>query len=190
MFFKFTTTKHSLQMNIGHRIKNLRTQNNLTLEELASRCELTKGFLSQVERDLTSPSIATLNDVVTALGLSLAQFFQDDIDGKIIFSPADFFEDKQEGSNLAWIVSNAKKNKMEPILLDLLPHQTSFEISPHEGEEFAYILQGKCSLVYNGKSHLLKKGYTFYIHGAHSHHIRNDSDQICKVLWISTPPRF
>ncbi|MDP3442285.1 MAG: helix-turn-helix transcriptional regulator, partial [Ignavibacteria bacterium] len=51
-------------MEIGQRIKQLRTQNKLTLEELASRCELSKGFISQVERDLTSPSIATLSDIV------------------------------------------------------------------------------------------------------------------------------
>ena len=57
-------------MEIGHRIKQLRTKNKLTLEELASRSELSKGFLSQVERDLTSPSIATLSDIVEALGVT------------------------------------------------------------------------------------------------------------------------
>ena len=51
-------------MEIGKKIKELRLRNNLTLEELASRSELTKGFLSQVERDLTSPSIATLEDIL------------------------------------------------------------------------------------------------------------------------------
>ena len=53
-------------MDIGHKIKQLRIQKGLTLEELASRSELTKGFLSQTERNLTSPSIATLNDIVEA----------------------------------------------------------------------------------------------------------------------------
>ena len=50
-------------MDIGARIRQLRNKNNLTLEELASRCELTKGFLSQLERNLTSPSISTLEDI-------------------------------------------------------------------------------------------------------------------------------
>ena len=62
-------------MDIGHKIKQLRIQKGLTLEELASRSELTKGFLSQMERNLTSPSIATLNDIVEALGSSLSEFF-------------------------------------------------------------------------------------------------------------------
>lgn len=62
-------------MDIGQKIRQLRTQNNLTLEELASRSELTKGFLSQVERNLTSPSVSTLEDILEALGTDLASFF-------------------------------------------------------------------------------------------------------------------
>ena len=65
------------KMEIGSKIKRLRAQQGLTLEELASRCELTKGFLSQLERDLTSPSIATLADILEALGSSLSEFFSD-----------------------------------------------------------------------------------------------------------------
>ena len=65
-------------MDIGHKIKQLRIQKGLTLEELASRSELTKGFLSQLERNLTSPSIATLNDIVEALGSSLSDFFKEE----------------------------------------------------------------------------------------------------------------
>ena len=55
-------------MDIGKKLKELRLQNDLTLGDLASRSELTKGFLSQVERNLTTPSIATLQDILEALG--------------------------------------------------------------------------------------------------------------------------
>ena len=64
-------------MDIGAKIKALRIQNDLTLEELASRSELTKGFLSQVERNLTSPSVSTLEDILEALGTDLASFFKE-----------------------------------------------------------------------------------------------------------------
>ena len=67
-------------MDIGAKIRLLRIKNQLTLEELANRSELTKGFLSQVERNLTSPSIATLEDILEALGTSLGEFFSDDRD--------------------------------------------------------------------------------------------------------------
>lgn len=61
-------------MNIGEKIKRLRKKNGLTQEELADRCELTKGFISQIERDLTSPSIATLVDILESLGTNLQEF--------------------------------------------------------------------------------------------------------------------
>lgn len=61
-------------MDIGGKIKMLRQANGLTLEELANRSELTKGFLSQLERDLTSPSITTLEDILEALGTNLQEF--------------------------------------------------------------------------------------------------------------------
>ncbi len=72
-------------MNIGNKIKELRISNDLTLQELASRSELTKGFLSQVERNLTSPSISTLEDILEALGTNLSEFFQEDKDEQIVF---------------------------------------------------------------------------------------------------------
>ena len=82
-------------MEIGQKIKRLRIQKGLTLEELASRSELTKGFLSQLERDLTSPSIATLNDIVEALGSSLSEFFKDEKQEQLVFRKKDFFVDER-----------------------------------------------------------------------------------------------
>lgn len=177
-------------MEIGHRIKRFRTQNKLTLEELASRCELSKGFLSQLERNLTSPSIQTLSDITEALGMDLAQFFSEEKNEKIVFTQEDFFLDIQEGSTISWVVPNAQKNDMEPILLELKPKQASNTISPHSGEEFGYVLSGKVTLVIGGKKHSVKKGQTFYLKGSHAHHLFNDSQSDAKVLWICTPPIF
>ena len=63
-------------MELGIKIKRLRLQKNLTQEELADRCELTKGYISQLENELTSPSIATLEDILKALGTTFAEFFR------------------------------------------------------------------------------------------------------------------
>lgn len=79
-------------MDIGKKIKELRLSNDLTLEELASRSELTKGFLSQVERNLTSPSISTLEDILEALGTDLSHFFQQEKQQKIVFHTSDFLK--------------------------------------------------------------------------------------------------
>ena len=106
-------------MDIGAKIKLLRIKNQLTLEELANRSELTKGFLSQVERNLTSPSIATLEDILEALGTSLGEFFSDDRDERVVFTANDYFINEQEAYDISYIVPNAQKNCMEPIQIDI-----------------------------------------------------------------------
>lgn len=117
-------------MDIGHKIKQLRIQKGLTLEELASRSELTKGFLSQTERNLTSPSIAILNDIVEALGTSLSEFFKEDKEERIVFRKRDFFVDERDHCTVNWIVPNTQKNEMEPILLELPQGGESFAMDP------------------------------------------------------------
>ncbi|MEG0093896.1 MAG: XRE family transcriptional regulator [Erysipelotrichaceae bacterium] len=177
-------------MDIGYKLKQLRIKNALTLEELASRCELTKGFLSQVERNLTSPSVSTLNDILEALGISLALFFQEAKEERVVFTQDDFFVDEQDDCTIHWIVPNAQKNEMEPILLELNENGISQTIDPHEGEEFGYVIQGKIILVNGEDEHPLKKGETFYISGRSSHYLKNTTKQKAQVLWITTPPIF
>lgn len=177
-------------MEIGQKIKRLRVKNGLTLEELASRCELTKGFLSQVERNLTSPSIATLNDILEALGTSLASFFKEDPEEKSVFTQKDYFTDEKDGYIVHWIVPNAQKNKMEPILIEIEPCNQSQVLNPHDGEEFGYVLSGRIKLVDGDKEYVVKKGETFYIKGLNTHYLLNESQTIAKVLWITTPPLF
>ena len=79
-------------MNIGSKIKELRVRKGLTQEELADRSELSKGFISQLERDLTSPSIATLVDILQCLGTDLKDFFNEDTEEQIVFHKEDYFE--------------------------------------------------------------------------------------------------
>ena len=145
-------------MDIGAKIKRLRLSNQLTLEELANRSELTKGFLSQLERDLTSPSIATLENILEALGTNLKDFFSEDEDEQIVFSKDDFFENTQDDYKISYIIPNAQKNEMEPILIELKEDKKSMEIDPHDGEEFGYVIQGKVTLVNGEEEYDVKKG--------------------------------
>ena len=177
-------------MDIGAKIRQLRVQKCLTLEELASRSELTKGFLSQLERDLSSPSIATLNDILEALGTTLGDFFKEDKEEKTVFQKADFFVDEQEQYTVNWIVPNTQKNTMEPILLELPPGGRSFEMAPHSGEEFGFVTEGCITLVLGEKKLTVRKGETFYLNGNSFHTIINEKKTAAKVLWVSTPPQF
>ncbi|MBE7009131.1 MAG: cupin domain-containing protein [Ruminococcaceae bacterium] len=177
-------------MDIGNKIRQLRTQKGLTLEELASRSELTKGFLSQLERNLTSPSIDSLDDILEALGTNLAEFFQEDKVEQYVFRDADFFIDEREDCTVHWIVPNTQKNRMEPILLTLPENGRSFEVAPHSGEEFGFVVDGTVTLTCDGKRSTLRKGETFYLHGHTFHSLSNEHKAAARVLWVSTPPLF
>ena len=110
-------------MDIGAKLKELRILKGLTQEELADRAELSKGFISQLERDLTSPSIATLMDILQCLGTSIGEFFNETPEEQIVFGKTDYFEkhDQELKNEIKWIIPNAQKNMMEPILLTLEP---------------------------------------------------------------------
>ncbi len=179
-------------MNIGEKIKQLRIKNGLTQEELASRCELSKGFISQLERDLTSPSIATLMDMLESLGTDLKNFFNDSVNEKVVFKKDDVFvkEDKDSGYVIRWLVSNAQKNTMEPILITLSPSGSSETENPHEGEEFGYVVSGGITVCLGTQRFKVKKGESFYFKPSASHKIVNAGKSEAVVLWVSSPPNF
>lgn len=176
-------------MQIGTKIKRLRLKCNLTQEELAARCELSKGFISQLENDLTSPSIETLDDIVTALGTSLKQFFADD-DEQIVFRAEDHFVKEDEDSTVRWLVTNSQKNEMEPILVTLRPNGETDSDMPHEGEEFGYIIEGCVRLMIGDKEIDCKKGDSFYFTADKAHCIKNISEGDAVFIWVSSPPNF
>lgn len=180
-------------MDIGSKLRQLRQQRNLTQEELADRCELSKGFISQVERNLASPSIATLTDMLECLGVTLAGFFNDKEDAKVVFTPQDMFtkqDDETLHGAITWLVPNAQKNDMEPILLELGPEGESYPMSPSEGEEFGYVLSGSIWLVMGDKKTRVRAGCSFCIHPREDHYLKNAGKGAARVLWISTPPSF
>lgn len=179
-------------MQIGEKIKRLRIEKQLTQEELANRCELSKGFISQLENDLTSPSIATLIDILEILGTNLKEFFSDDSQEKVTYKDEDMFETENEDLKykLMWLVPNAQKNEMEPIMITLEPNGRYIEEEPHEGEEFGYVLSGTITLHLGDKKYKVKKGESFYYKPRVNHYISNSGKTQSKVIWISTPPSF
>lgn len=179
-------------MEIGDKIRRLRVAKQLTQEELANRCELSKGFISQLENDLTSPSIATLISILDILGTNLTEFFNEDTNEKISFSKDDMFKTENEELkyNLMWLVPNAQKNAMEPIMITLEPFGQYTEEEPHEGEEFGFVLCGSIYLHLGDKKVKVKKGESFYFKPKANHYISNAGKIPAKVIWVSTPPSF
>ena len=178
-------------MEIGVKIKQLRQQRGLTQEELAARTELTKGFISQLERDLTSPSIATLMDILAALGTDVASFFRESQEEPVVYSADDMFvKEEADGYTIRWLVTNAQKNALEPILVTIPSGVSGAEDDPHEGEEFGYVLSGAVTLVVGDHRYRIKKGGSFYFRPTRVHYLINAGKSEATVLWISTPPSF
>lgn len=177
-------------MNIGAKIKNLRVLNGLTQEELASRCELTKGFISQLENNNNEPSISTLQDILTALGTNLKEFFSEEEKEQVVFKKDDYFVSEEDDHTITWLVPNSQKNEMEPIIIDIKPGCVLTKDMPHEGQEFGYVLKGKVLVVIGNDVYKVKQGETFYYDTNKVHYLKNVSNEPCKIIWISCPPNF
>ena len=177
-------------MDIGQKIKELRVAKGLTQEELADRSELSKGFISQLERNLTSPSITTLMDILQCLGTSIGEFFNEAPDEQIVFGKQDYFVkvDTEYKNEIKWIIPNAQKNTMEPIYLTLEAGGSTYPDTPHEGEEFGYILQGTVSIHLGNKTYKAKKGESFYYTADKTHFLSSKSGAV--LIWVSSPPSF
>ena len=156
----------SINKKIGMRIRDLRNRNGLTQQELADRTELTKGFISQLERGQVSASIVTLMDL---------EYFEK-------------FDDS--GSSIQWVIPTAQQLRMEPLLVVLQPHSGLEEDKPHDGEEFGFLISGRLTLRLGEKTYNVRAGESFYYQATVNHQISNAGARPAKFIWISTPPSF
>ena len=178
-------------MVIGEKIRDLRLNCELTQEELADRCELTKGYISQLENDLTSPSIATLIDILQALGTDLKEFFSEmDIEEKVVFNKNEFIEKATNEYTLNWLVPNSQKNMMEPVHIVLKAGCKTEDDFPHEGEEFGYVISGEIILQLGNRKFKVRKGEIFYFNAKKVHSILNKSNKEAVFVWVSSPTTF
>ena len=177
-------------MDIGNKLKELRVLKGLTQEELADRSELSKGFISQLERNLTSPSITTLMDILQCLGTSIGEFFNEAPDEQIVFGKQDYFvkEDTEYKNEIKWIIPNAQKNTIEPIFLTLQAGGSTCPDTPHEGEEFGYVLQGAVSIHLGNKTYKAKKGESFYYTAEKTNFLSSKNG--ATLIWVTSPPSF
>lgn len=179
-------------MEIGNKLKQLRIQNNLTMEELGNRCDLSKGFISQLERDLTSPSITTLMDILECLGTDLTKFFNDTTEKKVVFTEDDIFTQDNEESNykIQWIIPTAQKNAMEPILIHIHKGGSTNIYPSHDGEIFGYVISGSITINIGENKHTANANESFYYKAYDNYSLDNNGDDTATVLWVSTPPSF
>ena len=161
-----------------------------TRRPLRTHCELTKGYISQLENELTSPSIQTLLDVLSALGTTAAEFFAEEEEEQVVFTRDDFFEKDAEEHVITWLVPNSQRNEMEPILITVHPGAASVKDMPHEGEEFGWVKRGSIVLHLGKREFTAKEGDAFYYVCDKVHYIENRSAEDAEVIWVASPPTF
>jgi len=180
-----------VEINIGEKLRSLRQKNNLTQKELADRCELSKGFISQLESNQTSPSLSTLEDILTTLGSSFHEFFSDEQGDNPVCRKEDvFIKEDDDGVTIHWLIPNAQKKDMEPILVTLDPGAKTETDLPHMGEEFGHVLSGAVTLVLGEKSYRVRKGDSFSYKPNVQHYLHNTGKTPASVIWVCTPPNF
>ena len=89
-----------------------------------------------------------------------------------------------------WIIPNAQKNQMEPILLTLEEGGRYKEEIAHNGQEFGYVLEGEINIHLGENIFQAKKGESFYYNSGKNHYLSNCGKGVAKIIWVATPPSF
>ncbi|MBW2059320.1 MAG: cupin domain-containing protein [Deltaproteobacteria bacterium] len=179
-------------MKIGSKIRSLRQQRELTQEELAERAGLTKGFISQVERDLTSISLDSLIQILEALGEKASDFFGDIEKERIVYRVKDRVDlQKRNGVKGFFLPIPGSTNRlMEPAILTLGPRESTEREEAHPGEELGYVLKGRVAIHFGKRAHRAREGECFYFTADRDHFIENMGPSDAVIFWITAPPAF
>lgn len=176
-------------MQIGPKIKSLRLKKGLTQEELGERTDLTKGHISQLERDLNSPSIETLFALLEVLGTTPKDFFDDSKENaKIVYSSDDqtVFTDDELKYSMRWLVPRSNENDMEPVLITFQKKGEFKRFEPSLAETFVYVLIGKVIIELGDEKYTADKGDAIYFDASESHRLSNAANGTSKIILVAT----
>jgi transcriptional regulator with XRE-family HTH domain len=184
-----------LNLDIGEKIKELRTKNNLTLNDLSSRTNLSIGYLSQLERGLTSVAIDTLDNIAKALGVTI-YYFLSKPKNKKNFILRSYEREVLEVENNRIIqiqlTNDIEGKNLLPRIFEILPSSSDEEITsyPHIGEEFVYVLEGILTLLIDKERYELFPGDSAHYSSNREHNWTNNTNRIVKILTVHTPNLF
>lgn len=176
-------------MDIGEKLRNLRIQKNLTLEELGERTDLTKGYISQLERDLSSPSMETFFTILEVLGVTPEEFFsQRDNEQKIVYHQEDrtLHFDEEHHYELEWLIAESNEKDMEPVIITLAKDGEFKTFEPSLSETFIYVLEGCITLRLGESEYRGKKGEALYYQATETHQLINQGRGKCRILVVAT----
>jgi transcriptional regulator with XRE-family HTH domain len=181
------------ELQLGPRIRALRQARNITLRELASRAGVTESFLSQVEREVTSPSIASVQRIARGLDLAIAELFVEEVPHGRVVRRADRRRIAYPGLlAVDEFLTSGLDGRLQVILSTIEPGGgTGDEPYAHESdEEVVIVLSGRLELWVGGEHHVLEEGDTVTYSSRLPHRNVNSGDTTAVVLFCVTPPSF
>jgi len=179
-------------IQIGNRIKERRRERNITVQELATNANVSKGLISQIENSRTIPSLIVLIDIIKALDIDLNVFFKDirhkdqDIE-PIIKRKADYHhfekEDAQGFHYQRIFTKSIKDSTVDVVILELEP-DAHRELVQTEAWEYKYILTGEVEYIFNDKRYHLSAGDSMLFDGRIPHTPKNNTTQPASMLVV------
>jgi transcriptional regulator with XRE-family HTH domain len=192
--------KHEVKkLHIGKKIRDLRKKAGFVLQDLSDRTGLSKPLLSQVERGVVSPPIATLLKISKALNVNLSFFFQDsDPEEKVVLVRKDeskmidsrYFGREESGYYYEALAYKKSKKYMEPFLVEFKRKKVEkLSFLSHEGEEFVYLLEGILEFRTEDQQYVLYPGDSLYFESSIPHAYRALERKNAKALTVVYPAR-
>ena len=179
-------------MELGHRIRARRQELGLSLRELAERVGLTASFLSQIERDLTSPSLESLRKISDALEVPMFHFLVEPSGKSPVVRRDRRAKLTLPDSNLTYQLLTPDLNRqMEVFLAEREPGQEKITVPLRQhSEEFIYVLQGQLEIELDQEVHLLGPGDSVYFDGPMLRRLAARGDETLRFISVITPPIF
>ncbi|MBJ7597031.1 MAG: hypothetical protein DLM67_02135 [Candidatus Nephthysia bennettiae] len=176
---------------VGLRISQVRWQLQLSLRELGRRAHVSASHLSSIERGHAQASIAALQKVTTALGVTMATLLGDAAPERTLVRSQEGNSSRVNARGVEIVDLAPTAKLLEPQLFTLAPGASSGGYSRHEGEEFIHVLQGCLELwVEGGERYRAETGDSLCFASARAHRWRNPGRRPTRLIWVNTPRSF
>ncbi|MBP5568266.1 MAG: cupin domain-containing protein [Treponema sp.] len=183
---------------IGAKVKLVRENRKLSVEEVAERSGLNAAQISSIEDGSLVPNLTPLIKIARVLGVRLGTFMDDDENlGPVVTRATDKkevtrFSDRGNAvsSDLDFytLAQNKAGRHMDPFIIDIFPtSQEEVKLSTHEGEEFIYVLEGEVEIIYGKETYELKKGDSIYYESIVAHHVHSHNTNAKILAVVYTP---
>ena len=178
---------------LGQRLRTLRRRVGLSQRELARRARVSNGAISTIEADKVSPSVSALRQIVSALGLSLGEFFAHEEAGgePVVFRARELTEIAGGAVSYRQVGADLRGRALQMIHERYRPGARSGpHLLTHQGEEAGLVIAGRLALEVDGRSYELGPGDAYRFDSRRPHAFANAGDGDLVIVSACTPPTF